>query len=164
VCHEIQRKQSEIKTYKMERIKLNNYEFGYNEKGEGELIVFVHGSVSDYRTWENQINEFSKKHHTIRYSRRYHWPNEKISESEDYSMYQHVNDLEELLKKQKKPVTLIGHSYGAFICLMVAMKSSELIKRLTLSEPPVITLFGVKLQNRGKFFIFFFKEPVKHSH
>jgi pimeloyl-ACP methyl ester carboxylesterase len=125
----------------MEKIKLNNYEFGYEEKGEGELIVFVHGSVSDYRTWENQINEFSKKYHIIRYSRRYHWPNEKISESEDYSMYQHVIDLEELLKNQKKPATLIGHSYGAFICLLVAMKSPERIKRLILSEPPVITLY-----------------------
>ena len=56
-------------------------------------------------------------------------------------MYQHVEDLEDLIKKLNKPVHLIGHSYGAFICLILAMKSPHLINSLILSEPPVITLY-----------------------
>ena len=122
-------------------MKINNYTFEFIQKGKGEIVVFVHGSVSDYRTWQKQQEEFSKHYHTILYSRRFHWPNEQISEQEDYSMYQHVEDLEELIKKLDKPVHLIGHSYGAFICLLLTMKSPQLINSLVLSEPPVITLY-----------------------
>ena len=122
-------------------MKINDYVFEFIEKGKGETVVFVHGSVSDYRTWHKQQEEFSKYYHTISYSRRFHWPNKLILEQEDYSMYQHVEDLEKLIKKLNKPVHLIGHSYGAFICLMLAMKSPHLIDSLVLSEPPVITLY-----------------------
>lgn len=122
-------------------MKIHDYVFKFFEKGKGETVVFVHGSVSDYRTWQKQQEEFSKIYHTISYSRRFHWPNEPISEQEDYSMYQHIDDLEVLIKKLNKPVHLVGHSYGAFICLMLAMKSPHLIKSLVLSEPPLITLF-----------------------
>ena len=41
-------------------MKVNNYNFKYIEKGNGDPIVFVHGSVSDYRTWSQQMEEFSK--------------------------------------------------------------------------------------------------------
>jgi pimeloyl-ACP methyl ester carboxylesterase len=122
-------------------MKINDYDFEYVEEGNGETVVFVHGSVSDYRTWQKQQPEFSKYYHTISYSRRFHWPNEKISEQEDYSMHQHVDDLENLIKKLNGTVHLIGHSYGAFVCLMLAMKSPQLIKSLVLSEPPLITLY-----------------------
>jgi pimeloyl-ACP methyl ester carboxylesterase len=122
-------------------MKINNYVFELIEKGKGETVVFVHGSLSDYRTWKKQQEEFSKRHHTISYSRRFHWPNEQISEHEDYSMYQHIEDLEALIKTLNDSVHLIGHSYGAFICLLLSMKSPHLINSLVLSEPPVITLY-----------------------
>lgn len=122
-------------------MKINDYVFEVIEKGAGDTIVFVHGSVSDYRTWRKQQEEFSKHHHTISYSRRFHWPNEKISEHEDYSMYQHMEDLEALINNLNSSVHLIGHSYGAYICLLFAMKSPHQIKSLILSEPPVITLY-----------------------
>lgn len=120
---------------------IDDYDFELIEKGTGDTIVLVHGSVSDYRTWQSQQEEFSKLYHTISYSRRFHWPNEPISDGQDYSMHQHINDLSELLKNQSRPVHLIGHSYGAFICLMLAMESPDYIKSLILSEPPTITLF-----------------------
>ena len=122
-------------------MKINDYVFEVIEKGAGETVVFVHGSVSDYRTWQKQQEEFSKCHHTISYSRRFQWRNEQISEHEDYSMYQHTEDLEALIKTLDDSVHLIGHSYGAFICLLLAIKSPHLIKSLVLSEPPVITLY-----------------------
>jgi hypothetical protein len=30
---------------------INNYNFKINVTGSGEKIIFVHGSVSDFRTW-----------------------------------------------------------------------------------------------------------------
>ncbi len=122
---------------------LNGYKFKYTENGNGETLVLVHGSASDSRTWEKQVPEFGKYYHTLAYSRRYHWPNTQIDAAADYSMMEHLVDLEEFIKYpvNSKTVHLIGHSYGAFLCLLLAIKNPELIRTLTLAEPPAITLY-----------------------
>jgi pimeloyl-ACP methyl ester carboxylesterase len=112
------------------------------EEGKGEPLIFVHGSASDYRTWEKQLPYFAGHFRTLVYSRRYHWPNPVILENEDYSMMQHIDDLKGLiLQKAPVGVHLAGHSYGAFICLKLAMEHPGLVRTLTLAEPPVITIF-----------------------
>lgn len=126
----------------MAKIKINGAEIEYTEKGSGEPLVLVHGSASDCRTWKFQGNEFSKSFRTISYSRRYHWPNKVINGGEEYSMNTHVNDLKKLLfSLGAVPANLIGHSYGAFVCMLLAIKNPELVKTLVLAEPPAITLF-----------------------
>jgi len=114
----------------------------YHEEGSGEPVVFVHGSASDLRTWDLQIPEVAKHYHTLRYSRRYHWPNPPIDSAADYSMDEHVADLQDLVRSRcDTPVHLVGHSYGAFLCLLLAIRTPELARTLVLAEPPVITLF-----------------------
>jgi pimeloyl-ACP methyl ester carboxylesterase len=104
--------------------------------------MFVHGSASDYRTWRLQQDEFSNNFRTITYSRRYHWPNAQISEENDYSMIEQVDDLQTLLRSlDAVPAHLVGHSYGAFLCLLLAIRAPHLVRTLVLAEPPVITLF-----------------------
>lgn len=126
----------------MAKYHLNQYEFYCAEAGKGDHAVFVHGSTSDHRTWESQLKKFGEQYHALAYSRRYHWPNTGIAEGEDYAMLQHVGDLEALLNKLGgAPVHLIGHSYGAFVCLLLAMKNPQLIRSLVLAEPPVISLY-----------------------
>ena len=113
----------------------------YSETGSGPPIVFVHGSAGDLRTWSAQEQAFSNDYHCIRYSRRYHWPNEPIADGGEYAMSQHVADLEALIESRAAaPVHLVGHSYGAFVCLMVASRSPELVRTLSLTEPPILTL------------------------
>jgi len=121
---------------------INNYEFRYNEIGDhNNIVVLVHGSASDYRTWDGQLKDFGKYYKTLAYSRRYHKPNKKILPKEDYSMQQHVEDLGKFIRLfGEKPVHLVGHSYGALICLQFAIQNPESVKTLTLAEPPAIRL------------------------
>jgi len=126
----------------MAKIEINGAELDYVEKGSGPPLVFVHGSASDRRSWQYQQDEFAKQFRTIAYSRRYHWPNAEISDGIDYSMAQHVEDLKALVKAlDAAPATLVGNSYGAFLCLLLAIKEPGLVRNLVLAEPPVITLF-----------------------
>jgi pimeloyl-ACP methyl ester carboxylesterase len=121
---------------------VNRYSLKCVENGNGEPLVLVHGSASDYRTWQAQLEAFSKHFHTLAYSRRHHWPNQPISDGADYAMAEHVRDLEALIRAPAiGPVHLVGHSYGAFVCLLVAIQSPQLVRSLVLAEPPVITLF-----------------------
>lgn len=110
--------------------------------GKGEPLVLVHGSASDYRSWENQIPALARHFEVWAYSRRFHWPNPGISEGEDYSMLRQVEDLSGFITHYGlNKVHLIGHSYGAFLSLLLALQDSKLIKSLTLAEPPTLTLY-----------------------
>ncbi len=126
----------------MARLKVNNASLEYSEKGSGQPLILVHGSASDSRIWENQVDEFGKHFRTIVYSRRYHWPNEPIPPATDYSMEEQVDDLQAFIKSlDAAPARLVGHSYGGFLSLLVAIREPSLVKNLVLAEPPVITIF-----------------------
>jgi pimeloyl-ACP methyl ester carboxylesterase len=57
-------------------------------------------------------------------------------------MTEHVDDLRALLQRlDVAPAHLVGHSYGAFLCLLLAIREPDLVRTLVLAEPPVITLF-----------------------
>ncbi len=126
----------------MPRISLNGTELMYFDEGRGDPLVLVHGSVSDYRTWELQRRAFAERFRVITYSRRYHWPNAPISDGDDYVMAEHVDDLEALVEHLGlAPLHLVGHSYGAFLCLLLAIRKPQWVRRLVLAEPPVVPLF-----------------------
>jgi pimeloyl-ACP methyl ester carboxylesterase len=56
-------------------------------------------------------------------------------------MLPHVNDLVALLRVlAATPAHLVGHSWGAFICLLAAIRQPKLVRSLALAEPPVLTL------------------------
>jgi pimeloyl-ACP methyl ester carboxylesterase len=132
----------------MSQLDINGYSITYNEAGSGEPVVLVHGSASDYRTWQFQREAFAEDYRVIDYSRRYHWPNTPIHDGADYSMDEHVDDLQRLLQRlDAAPAHIVGHSYGAFLGLLLALRKPALIRSLVLCEPPVITLF---VSNRPK--------------
>jgi pimeloyl-ACP methyl ester carboxylesterase len=126
----------------MAQVTVNGETLEYGEIGRGEPLVLVHGSASDYRTWHLQQEAFAERFRVIYYSRRYHWPNDPIPDGTDYSMDEQVADLIALVRSlDAAPAHLVGHSYGAFLCLLVAMQEPSLVRTLVLSEPPAITLF-----------------------
>ena len=142
------------------QIKLNEYEFCAEEFGIGKNVVFIHGSASDFRTWSNCAKKLSNKFRTILYSRRFHWPNEKVSSGQDYSMMQHVEDLKCLIKHYTdEPINLVGHSYGALMCLEMACQNPEMVDKMVLIEPPSIRLFVSNTPKPKEIISLLFKRP-----
>ena len=129
-------------TTEVKSVFINGDSLHYIDMGKGEPVVLVHGSLGDYRTWGKQMDTFSSKYRVIAYSRRYAYPNNKnVSDSADFSITPHTKDLNELLKVLNLgPVHLVGHSYGGFTALLTTMEHPELVKTLTLGEPPVMPL------------------------
>jgi pimeloyl-ACP methyl ester carboxylesterase len=126
----------------MPTANVNGTVLAYEELGSGDPLVFVHGSASDHRTWNSQKEAFAERFRLISYSRRYHWPNEPIPEDVDYAMGEHVDDLQTLIRTlNAAPAHLVGNSYGAFLCLLLAIRDPSLVRTLVLAEPPVLTLF-----------------------
>ena len=125
-------------------IFINGDTLHYIDIGKGDPVVFVHGTLGDYRAWGAELDTFSKNHRIIAYSRRFAYPNKQvINDSADYTVTPHATDLAELIKALKlEKVHLVGHSYGAFTALLTTLQNPELVRSLTLGEPPVMSLLA----------------------
>ena len=130
--------QSSLNKLAVKEIVVNGATLHYVEEGTGTPVVFVHGSFGDYRTWHYQMEPFARHYKTIAYSRRYYYPNEPATASSKHSGKSNVEDLAALIKRlHAGPVHLVGHSSGAYIALVVALKYPGLVKDLVLGEPPI---------------------------
>jgi pimeloyl-ACP methyl ester carboxylesterase len=121
---------------------VNGTTLAYREQGQGEPVVFVHGSLSDLRAWEQQIPAIGRSYRAIAYSRRFARPNEDIAPGADDPMLRHVDDLVAFLRRiDAAPAHLVGNSWGAFISLLTALRHPDVVRTLVLEEPPVVPLF-----------------------
>jgi pimeloyl-ACP methyl ester carboxylesterase len=122
-------------------VEVNGASLAYQERGSGEPVVFVHGSISDVTIWEPQLAPVGERYRGIAYSRRYAWPNEDLADGARDTMQPHVADLLALLRGlDAHPAHLVGNSFGAFICLRAAMQEPAAVRSLVLEEPPLVPL------------------------
>lgn len=122
--------------------KVHGTTLAYREEGQGEPVVFVHGTGSDLRIWEQQLPVIGRDYRAIAYSRRYARPNEDIDRDADDPILRHVEDLAAFLSEiGAVPSHLVGSSWGAFISLLLVIRHPELVRTLVLEEPPAMTLF-----------------------
>ncbi len=120
----------------------NGVELHYVESGRGTPVVFVHGSLSDGSFWNPQIAPFAEKYHVIAYSRRYNQPNTNQARPE-YSAVADADDLAGLIEKlHLGKVHVIGHSYGAYTALFLAVRHPELVRSLVIAEAPAMPLLA----------------------
>jgi pimeloyl-ACP methyl ester carboxylesterase len=118
----------------------NGITLHYVEQGGGDPVIFVHGSLRDYTHWQEQVSAFAKNHHAIAYSRRYNFPNQNAPIS-GYSAVIDAEDLAQLIEAlHLGKVEIVGHSYGALAALFLAVHHPDVIRALSLAEPPVIVL------------------------
>ena len=109
-------------------------------RGRGPDVVLVHGALGDYRQWEPIGSTLSRDYRVIAVSRRFHWPNPRPAGGVDYTFEAQSADLDALLQSLGRPAHLVGHSYGAGVALLTALKHPALVRSLTLAEPPFDSL------------------------
>ena len=129
-------------TPEIKSVFVNGDSLHYIDIGKGDPVVFVHGTLDDYRVWYMEMDTFAINHRVIAYSRRYAYPNKRvINDSADFSVSIHAKDLSGFIKALNLgPVHLVGHSYGAYTALLTTLQNPELVKTLILGEPPVMPL------------------------
>ena len=124
-------------------LQVNGAALAYREQGDGEPVVFVHGTAGDLRIWSRQLPAIGRAYRAIAYSRRFARPNQDIDPAADDPMLPHVEDLAAFLREvDARPAHLVGSSWGAFIALLLAIRAPALVRSLVLEEPPVVSLFA----------------------
>ena len=113
-------------------------ELHYVERGKGAVVLFIHGTLGDYSSWDGQLGPFAETHRAIAYSRRYNYPNTNKLRPK-HSAVVEADDLAAFIKKlDLGKVHVVGHSYGGYAALFLAVRHPELVRTLTLAEPPVV--------------------------
>lgn len=142
-----------IVTEKSQSVYVNGENLYYIEKGSGEPLIFIHGTVDDFRIWIPQVEKYATNYNVVAYSRRYAYPNKKIFDKlADYSVRIHANDLYAIIQKLGfKKVNLVGHSYGAYTALAMALDHPEVVGSLVLGEPPAISLLENSVEGKRSF-------------
>ena len=130
-------------------LTIDGERFAHRTTGRGQPLVLVHGNLSDMRSWEAIEDLLAERFEVVTYSRRYAHPNRPIGRGIDDQLAVHARDLIALIETlDLGPVHLLGNSSGAFICLLVAAERPDLVRSLSLEEPPVVSLFAEGLPPR----------------
>ena len=113
-------------------------EFPIVTAGEGEPVLFVHGSFADYRVWDGLRDAVARDHRFVAYTQRWFgttdWPEDA---DKAYSRDVHTADLIAILKARGEPTNLVGWSYSGPMVLRAAIAVPELVRSLVIYEPTV---------------------------
>lgn len=59
-----------IAVNQLKSVDVRGEELHYIQQGSGEPLIFIHGTIGDYRVWNSRMEPYSKHYNVIAYSRR----------------------------------------------------------------------------------------------
>jgi pimeloyl-ACP methyl ester carboxylesterase len=120
----------------MKQHSVNGAVMPYIDIGRGTLLVCVHGSLCDFRSWSPILGPLSRWHRVIAPSLRHYFPAHWDGVGPGFTIDQHVADMIVFIEALGLgPVDLMGHSRGGHIAFRVAGKRPDLVRKLILAEP-----------------------------
>jgi pimeloyl-ACP methyl ester carboxylesterase len=117
-------------------VDVNGLRLSYVDQGSGEPVVFVHGAISDLRTWPSAVSEtVAKKYRFIAYTQRYHGTGAWNDDGKKYSVATHADDLAKFISALNAgPAHVVGWSYGGQVAIIAAQNTPSLVRSLILYE------------------------------
>ena len=104
----------------------------YIEKGEGEVLMLLHGNGENANCFKNQIEFFKDKYKVIALDTRGHGKSPRGNAP--FTLIQFCEDLKDFLdEKGIKKANFLGFSDGGNILIYFALKYPEYIDKLILN-------------------------------
>jgi len=126
-------------------IAVNGAKIYYEEFGQGEPLILLHGFGRTLADWKPFIPEFSKQFRVIALDMRGHGRSTNSDTSKVFLHATAATDLLELMEKLRlKKVKAIGHSSGGIIILYAAIKEPDRFEAIV----PVSAQLHYSLQTR----------------
>jgi pimeloyl-ACP methyl ester carboxylesterase len=105
----------------------------YASTGEGEPVVFIHGSLCDFRYWKPQLGSLSAGFCCIAPSLSHYWP---AVSAKAFGWREHVEEMAAFIGALGLgPVHVVGHSRGGCIAFQLAVRHPGQVKSLVLADP-----------------------------
>lgn len=108
-----------------------------------EVMLFIHGSLCDFRYWKPQMGPLSRKYRCVAVSLSHYWPAAALgfggagdALARPFSWNAHVDEVGEFIERLGAgPVHVVGHSRGGCVAFQLAGRYPERVKSLVLADP-----------------------------
>lgn len=109
-----------------------------DDRGEGPVVVLIHGIASSSVTFQNVLPLIEANHRCISID-LLGFGGSPIVENCDYTLADHVAAIQRTIAslRLKEPFTLVGHSMGSLIGARFAARLPRLVTKLVLVSPPI---------------------------
>ena len=108
----------------------------YIGRGAGPLVVFVHGSLCDYRYWQPQLAGLSARYRCVAVSLTHYWPLAGLPSTLPFSWSLHADELAQFLAAlDAGPAHVVAHSRGGAVAYQFAVRHPQHVRTLTLADP-----------------------------
>jgi len=112
-------------------IEVGEAKLFYEEMGEGEPIIMIHGGFLNHHMWDDQFETFARHYRVIRYDARNHGQSAGVADT-----FAHFEDLQALMKSlQIEKAVIMGLSMGGYVAIDFALKYPQQVKALVLAAP-----------------------------
>jgi pimeloyl-ACP methyl ester carboxylesterase len=122
-------------------VEAGGVELAYEERGDGQVAVFVHGTATARTVWRETIDALGDGMRAIVYDRRAYGDSGAPEPYGGTTVGEQADDLAELIEGLgAAPAVVCGHELGALAVLDLAARRAELVARIVVIEPPLLWL------------------------
>jgi pimeloyl-ACP methyl ester carboxylesterase len=97
------------------------------------VVLLIHGLTDSVESFDGMVAELTPEHTVVTYDRR-GWGRSR-EDPPPTSLADHAQDAIDALAERR--ATIVGHSYGGVVALMVAVQRPDLVASLAIFEPTV---------------------------
>lgn len=110
------------------------------ESGSGPGVVCLHSNASSSSQWRALMDSLSSRHRVLApdaygAGKSPEWPLDR-----PLTLADEAELIEPVLQRAGTPLVLVGHSYGAAVALIAALRQPARVKALVLYEPTLFSL------------------------
>ncbi|MDD5312172.1 MAG: alpha/beta hydrolase [Dehalococcoidia bacterium] len=127
---------------------VNGVQLHYASKGQGKLIMFLHGFPEFWYMWKNQLDEFGKDYQAVAPDMRGYNLSSKPGELTLYKpkvLMEDIRQLAEYLGHRK--FILVAHDWGGAIAWSFAIFYPQYLEKLVIINAPHPATFDRELRN-----------------
>ena len=109
----------------------------YVTKGEGPLVVMIHGFPDYWYTWRKQMPSIAEKFQVVAIDQRGYNKSDQPVGVENYSMDKLVGDVGNVIRHfNRDKAIIIGHDWGGMVAWQFAMNQPLMTERLIVLNLP----------------------------
>ena len=151
---------------KQDYIVSNDIRLHYVTRGEGELVLLLHGFPEFWYSWRHQIPELAKQYKVVALDLRGYNESEKPPEVEAYSVEELVKDVAGVIRGLGyQKCILVGHDWGGLITWQFAYDYPDMVEKIVVLNVPHPALFTRAFNNNPRqilrsWYAFLFQIPL----